>query len=357
MINNFSKLTLMSSLLLASLVTNAGASRTLFKCQIEGDAISQRINYVTKYKELDLAFIKDGDKVEAMNVILRGQRTSKIEVPAGAPQGNPGDAMSLMISEKDFRGNLEQENPESGVKNSFDKGARPPIYNSYSISPAGGAVGLSGAVQPAETKYELQTIVANTEEILTYDHGYELVQRQFEIGEVIAENNERFARNELLNEQYAESMTQYNEDLRDAAMTAILTGKPEVKIYPPNKPHLESALPLPQSPLDISYTYREYATERNQPKTTLNVVLNSSQIANLDCVQTQNIVDNKRDVQDLKGRYNNDPRAKALGMASVTINRQHREPWCLQRTVEGTINLAEFNKGKFKVKCEFSGNR
>lgn len=353
MINKFSKLTLTSSLLLASLVAHAAPTRTLFKCQVEGDATSQGINSVVKYKELDLSFIKDGGKVEVMNVTLRGQRTSKINVQVGAPQGNPDDAMSLMISEKDFRGDSTQEPSEGGLKTK--SGA--PIYNNYSLNSANGTVSLNGSAQPEETKYELQTTVSSTEETLTYDHGYELVERQLDYNDAVQENNERYERNEVLKAQYSESLTQYNEDLRDAAMTALLSGKPEVKIYPPHLPQLESALPLPQSPLDISYSYREYAPERNQPKTTLSVVLNSSQIANLECIQTQNLVDNKRDVEDVKGRYNNDPRAKALGMASITINRKHREPWCLQRTVEGTINLAQFNKGKFNVKCEFLGNR
>lgn len=354
MINRFLKLTLSSTLLLTSLTVNANQTRTLFKCQIEGDATSPGLNSVAKYKELDLIFTKDGEAVEVMNVVLRGQRTTRIDARIGAPKGNSADADSLEVNEK-----VAPAVPAGTVVfvNQPILNSSPEIrYNSYSMT-GGEPVKSDGSVQSSDNRYELRTIVSDFEETLTYDYLYELVYRQYEQNEVTEENDLRYLRNEERKARYAESMARYQQELKAAEGTATTDGKPAVKINPPYLPTLEAEVPFPQSPLDISYTYREYETKQYQPKSFLKVILNSSPIANLECVQTRNLVDNVRAVQDIKGQYNNDPRAKALGKAAITMNRQYRDPWCLQKTLEGTINLAHFNKGNFNVKCEFAGNR
>ncbi len=359
--NKFSGLTISSALLLASLTSNAAMTRSNFRCQIEGEALSHSLNSVIKYRELDLSFLKDSSgATEKMNVVLRGTRTTKINVHIGGPKGNPEDALSHMISESDFR----LDPPQQPTKKSFNSAPATLAAGSSTVISLDGTARLSTVpVQPSEEKYELQTIVAESSETLTFDYLNELVLRQYEQGEVVAENNLREARNEERKLDYAEKMLQYQEDLRDAQMHSVVTGTPLKAVYKPYEPNLEPPLPLPQSPINISYSYREFETARNQPPTTLNVTLNSAQIANLECTKTPNLVDHKTQVeQDVKGKYNGgsgakpDPRAKALNFVVPTINRMERELWCLKKITKGTIDLSHFNRGILKVSCEYAGS-
>ena len=363
-------ITLSSVLMLTSLYSHAAMTRSNFRCQIEGEASSRSLNSVIKYRDLDLSFLKDSSgATEKMNVTLRGTRTSKISVRVGGPKGNPEDGMSLMISEKDFRGDPPQQPADPAAKNKGSANTQVNLPGASVITSLPTTIALAGsikfdpAVQPSEDKYELQTVVADSSETLTFDYLNEMVLQQYEYNETVEENALRESRNDERKAEYMEKMLQYQEELRNASLDSLNTGKPVKTVYKPYEPNLEPMLALPRGPINISYSYREFETARSQPPTTLNVTLNSSQIANLECIKTQNLVDHKTQVeQDVKGKYNGgagakpDPRAKALNFVVPTINRMEREPWCLKKIVKGTINLAHFDKGTFNVSCEYAGS-
>lgn len=343
----FSYLTLSSTLILSTMTANASMTRSNFRCQIEGEAISQSLNSVIRYRELDLSFLKDSSgATEKMNVILRGTRITKISVPVGGPKGNPEDGMSLMINESDFRWNQPQELNASIGKNT--------ATSKLSATP----------VVPSEEKYELQTLVSESSEHLTFDLSHELVVREFETSEVVYENLQREDRNQQRIASYEQKMVQYNKDLSEAQLQSSASGAPLKVVPKPFEPMLETLLQLPQGPINVSYSYREFENARKQPPTTFGITLNNEKIASLECTTTQNLVDHKTQVeQDVKGKYNGgsaaskpDPRAKGLTFAIPTINRMEREPWCLKKTTKGKLNLSHFNKGTFNVSCEFLGS-
>lgn len=388
-----SNLTLASILFLSALNSQAAMTRTNFDCQIEGEATERTDNSVIKYRGMGISFLKDSSgRTERMDITLRGSRTTNLQVPVGyKPPANLDDATSLMISEKDFRfepsKDMDKENKGSG-RTTFSLGSGSNNNQARAIEKQGQTLNLASSAQlagsvtkiyldgtsttqpdqPVEEKYDVITTVNESLETLTYDYMSEVLDQEFKRAEIIAENNQRELINESRRAAYEVSMLQYSEDLRSAQAHGVFTNTPSKKVIEPLEPRLEEILPVPNNPIDISYDFKQYAPARHQPKSVLNIVLNSKAIANLECVQSNNLVDNKTKIEgDVKGKYNEkaapkaqaaDPRAGGFGgqFALPTINRMEREMWCLKTTLVGSVNLAHFNKGNFKVKCEFTNS-
>jgi hypothetical protein len=338
--------TVSTALLLASSLAGASQRNMNYSCEIDNNA---------RYKNLNFSLIigvQDGQSralgITTELIGTRRQTVRTLVVPTSPPQPAGTDSGPTSVQQTkpiDLFGKDSQRGAPGSL--SIQDSRYSNYVSSQSMAPASG----SGSYLIPQQQWVESEETVGTIENLIYDYDYELVKQQIDHNDAEEINKEISIRNELLKAERQQQL--------DASADSFPVGQKN-----PNFPELqlEPLLPLPRPILPLVMKAKNAEAKRGQPKSTLNIQMDGTEFANLECTQTFNPVDNVSDIEkDIKGGYNKqatDPRA-AKGSAGfglpATINRVTREWWCKQRTLVGKMDLSFFNKGVVNVRCEYQG--
>ena len=320
--------TVSAVLFLASATAGAAQRNVNYSCNVEGSP-----RYKTAHFSLIIGIENGQSRAAGIRLELNGQRNqiNRTQViPQSQPMGTPGTSVSVF------------QNGQSGQVN----------LNGSQTSSQVPLTGPGSYIAPAPQWIETVEVVP-TSETLIYDYDYELVLQQYLTNEAEEENKEIFWRNEGLKDE--------RKQLLESATMTYFEGTSK-QGFPPLQ--LEPNIPTPRAVQPLIMKIENGAGKPGQPISNLNVSVDGTPFAELNCYKTHNLVDNVSAIDKDVKAYNKgggDPRAAkngaAMGLPTAgSINRQTRDWWCNQQTLIGTMDLRFFDRGTLKVRCNFTGD-